>query len=174
MSDLWPELETISLETNNTVTILREQAKIIDKKSNGAIKASFSKIKYKKNGLAELTKVANAMYGVTVAFQEDDELKDKTDINTLYRLEAYKFEIYSNTYKFRIFTIENRTVFPVYINIDEGIRTEIDRREREEIKSNKELEEVVSAVFHSSKIKTIISRMMEDSKKPRPAEEKKN
>ena len=100
--------------------------------------------------------------GTSTMVEEDDLLNDKTDVNTLYRLEKYKFEIYSNTYKFRVFTVENRTVFPIYINIDEGICAELNCQQREEVSSNRELEELVSSVFHSNKLKTILSRMLAD------------
>lgn len=165
MSDLWPEIHSDECEENNTISILREQARAIERKTNGIIKATFSKITYKKNDLSELGKVASALSGMSTFFEEDGLMKDKIDINTLYQLEKYKFEIYSDTYKFRIFTIENRTVFPIFIIIDEGICTELGCKQREEIDSNHELEELVSSVFHSNKIKTILSRMLEDSKK---------
>lgn len=162
MSDLWPEIQSIECEENNSVAILREQARAIDKKTNGAIKATFSKITYKKNGLSELSKVVSVLSGTNTMVEEDDLLNDKTDVNTLYRLEKYKFEIYSNTYKFRVFTVDNRTVFPIYINIDEGICAELNCQQREEVSSNRELEELVSSVFHSNKLKTILSRMLAD------------
>lgn len=162
MNDLWPEIQfNNESEVNNTIPILREQARVIEKKTNGVIKATFSKITYKKNSLSELSKVASALSGIGGILEEDDLLIDRTDINTLYQLERYKFEIYSDTYKFRIFTVENRTVFPVFIIVDEGICSEIGCKQKEEINNNHELEELVSSIFHSNKIKTILSRMLE-------------
>ena len=162
MADLWPEIQLITFEENNSVNILREQAKNISKKTEGKIKGTFSKITYKKNGLTELSKAISALplSGNLIEENDDKELVGKTDANVLYNLERYKFEIYSEEYRFRIFTLDNRPVFPVFINIDEGICEELQFNRREEIASNRELEEMVSSVFNSRKVQTIISRML--------------
>ena len=162
MTDLWPEIQPKTIEENNSVGILREQAKIISKKTEGKIKGTFSKVTYKKNGLTELSRAMSAfpLSGNLVEEDDDKELKGKTDANKLYDLERYKFEIYSDKYRFRIFTLDNRSVFPVYINIDEGICEELEFDRREEIASNHELEDMVSSVFNSKKLQTIISRML--------------
>ncbi|MBO5569382.1 MAG: hypothetical protein J6A79_10695 [Clostridia bacterium] len=162
MTDLWPEIQPKTIEENNSVGILREQAKIISKKTEGKIKGTFSKVTYKKNGLTELSRAMSALplSGNLVEEDDDKELKGKTDANKLYDLERYKFEIYSDKYRFRIFTLDNRSVFPVYINIDEGICEELEFDRREEIASNRELEDMVSSVFNSKKLQTIISRML--------------
>lgn len=162
MTDLWPEIQPKTIEENNSVGILREQAKIISKKTEGKIKGTFSKVTYKKNGLTELSRAMSALplSGNLVEEDDDKELKGKTDANKLYDLERYKFEIYSDKYRFRIFTLDNRSVFPVYINIDEGICEELEFDRREEIASNRELEDMVSSVINSKKLQTIISRML--------------
>ena len=161
MSDLWPEIQSIESEENNAIQLLREQARAIEKKTNGVIKASFAKVTYKKNGLSEVTKLISTFQDVSI-IEEDTLLNTKTDVNTLYQLEKYKFEIYSNTYKFRVFILENRSIFPIFINIDEEICDELKCQPREEIDSNKDLENLVTSVFHSKKIITILSKMLED------------
>lgn len=165
MSDLWPEIQSIECEENKAIAILREQARAIEKKTNGAIKGTFCKITYKKNGLTEIGKAISAITGSNNLIEEDDQLKDKTDVNTLYQLEKYKFEIYSSTYRFRVFTLENRSLFPIFIQIDEGICSELNFHPKEEVNSNNELENLVSSVFHSYKLKTILSRMLADKNK---------
>ena len=90
MSDLWPEIQSIECEENNSVAILREQARAIDKKTNGAIKATFSKIAYKKNGLSELSKVVSALSGTSTMVEEDDLLKERILLQLDYLGEIFK------------------------------------------------------------------------------------
>ena len=165
IGDLWGELEILEEEENRTIDIIREQATLIGKKTKGQVKGSFAKIEYrtavKNAGMAAavtmLATVANNSAPKTI---EIDELSDRDDINDLYNKVAYKFELYNDVYKFRVFTLNYSEAFPVEIIIDEGICNELKIPVNKIINSNHEMEDILRLIFSSYKIKLIISRMI--------------
>lgn len=158
--------EPVYLEDNSAVDILQEQARLIGKKSNGIIKGSFAKIEYTQNfGGAKkaLSTIADVMSAMQVTETEvvEEELKNKSDINNLYKYVSYRFEIYNDTYRFRVLTLRNREVFPIELTIDEGIEKELNLNNPIKIESNSQLEEIFTSIFSSMKLKQIMTKMMD-------------
>lgn len=162
MSDLWPDLEQFDgkILENHALEILREQARLLSKKTNGKIKATFSKIDYMIPTTEILGNALSAFAGGNKKEIVEDEMKGKKDVNEFYNFNNYKFEIYNETYKFRIFTLKYRPIYPIQIEIDEGIREEKALYSTENIKSDEDLIKIVSSVFSSSKLQMIIKRIM--------------
>lgn len=164
MTDLWPEFSFEKTENNKAIEILRAQARLLERKTFGRVKATFSKINYKPGNTESISGalISMALIGEPKVEVLDKELLGKTDANELYNFQRYKFEIYNETYRFRIFVLKNRIVFPIQLDIDEGIRKEINLGENTEIHSNTQLMEVVSSVFASRKLGTIIMQMIDE------------
>lgn len=166
MDDLWPTFTSTDAEKNNAISILREQARALENKTDKKVKATFSKVTYSEG----LSNTFNAIARCGSFFQETEEifepeLKDKKNIADLYKTTCYKFEIFNNTYRFRLFLLQYRELFPVELIPDEGIKAEIDSGKDLIAKNNTELKEIVSAIFSSEKVKTIILHMMADPAK---------
>ncbi len=158
--------EPVNLEDNRAVDILQEQARLIGKKSNGIIKGSFAKIEYTQNlegAKKALSTIADVMSAMQITETEvvDEELKTKADINDLYQYVSYRFEIYNDTYRFRVFTLKNREVFPIELLVDEGIGKELKLSNPIKIESNSQLEETFTTIFYSVKLKQIMTKMMD-------------
>lgn len=159
MTDLWGEipLGKTQNEESKAIEILREQARLLEKKTNGKVKATFYRLNYKDkaNGLQL------ALQTLMVGSEEviDSELEGKKDINEIYDFTKYKFELFNATYRFRVFILYFRPVFPIEIAVDEGIKDELKIASKETINSDDELKEIVSQIFSSDKIKTIIGKM---------------
>ncbi|MBD5116781.1 MAG: hypothetical protein HDT48_04610 [Ruminococcaceae bacterium] len=162
MSDLWPDLERFEdkIPENHAIEILREQARLLSKKTNGKIKATFSKIDYAVSTTEILGGALSAIASGSKKEVVEEEMKGKKDINEFYNFNNYKFEIYDETYKFRIFTLKYRPIYPIQIEIDEGIRKEKLLSSPTDIQSDEELIKIVSSVFSSSKLQMIIKRIM--------------
>ena len=94
----------------------------------------------------------------------DDELMGKEDINALTKVSIYKFELYNDSYRFRIFTFKYCELFPVYMCVDEGIREELNLPKEIRIDSNQDLKDIFSKVFKSTKLSSIITKMMREPK----------
>ena len=157
MSDLWPDFNkfNIEIEDNHALEILKEQAKLLSQKTNGKIKATFTKINYLETSLKTLQSVIDCVE------VNEGETKGKKDANDLYTFVNYKFEIYNSTYKFRVFTLKYRPIYPIKIEVDEGIREEFSWfGSTEDIKNDDDLKETIASIFSSSKLQTIINRVM--------------
>ena len=160
MNDLWPDFEQFdcTIEDNNAIEILREQARNLSKKTNGKIKATFSKIKRPYSNIVDAVQAISGQMSM-----EEEELKGKKDANQLYIFVDYKFEIYNETYKFRVFTLKYRPIYPLEIEIDEGIKKECGFWDtRQEVKNDDDLIEIITSIFSSKKLQTIIRRVMTD------------
>lgn len=161
MSDLWPDFSNSPVEKNDAIEILREQARLLEKKTDKKVKATFSKIEYK-NGAEQLGRIVQHISASISSEVLEDELAEKKDANELYRIVNYKFEIYNSTYRFRVFTLHYKEFYPFYITIDEGIQNELAFASDICIDNNASLKELISSIFSSQKLRTIISRMMLD------------
>ncbi len=156
MCDLWPDFEkfdNISLE-NHAIDILKEQASLLSDKTNGKVKAIFSEMS--KPDLSSILRDS-------MKFSIYDDIDKKEDINKLYTFVDYKFEIYSDVYKFRVFVLKYRPIYPIQIEIDEGIREEKGYNLTENISNDNELIKIISSVFSSRKLQIIIKKIMEKS-----------
>lgn len=167
MSDMWPELteNNREFEENRALDILDEQANAIKNKTNGRIKGIVTEIKYTDNmpGLVSAMNLfGSKLSNVKIYRQEvlEEELDLKVDINNLYHTTPYKFEIFSDSFRFRILVLFNRTDFPIQITLDEGISQELEIDKHKLIKSNSQFERVLSNVLRSSKMKSILNRML--------------
>ncbi len=167
MIDMWPDLSENNsvFEENLALDILDEQVTAIDKKTNGKIKGLVTEIKYLDN-YPGLKSAINAFVSILSASkiqqQEllEDELDSKTDINSIYHTKTYKFEIFNDTFRFRVLVLVYRTDFPIQITIDEGISQELNIENHKLIESNSQFENILSSILCSTKMKSILNRML--------------
>lgn len=158
--NLWPDFTNEIIEENNSLDILRNQARQLSKQTSGKVKASFSKIEYSMNYsgvIKALSTIASNSSEI-----EDDDLKEKKDANELYKTIKYKFEIYNDNYKFRIFVLNYKSEYPLTMDIDEDILSEITYTSNEKISNDNQLKELLIDIFSCEKVKTIIIRMIQD------------
>lgn len=167
MADMWPELfeNNSEFEENRALDILDEQVNAINDKTNGRIKGIVTEIKYTDNmpGLTSaLSTFVSLLSASKISQQEvlEAELDSKLDINELYQTTPYKFEIFSDSFRFRILVLINRKDFPIQITLDEGISQELKIEKHKLIESNSQFEEVLSSVLRSTKMKSILNRML--------------
>lgn len=158
MKDLWGQnLGNHNVEESEAVELLRAQAKLLKERTNGIISATFSKTT---QALYEIN-VGEALKSMKGAIPETDRcLEGKKDINTLYRPTTYKFEVFDDTYKFKVFEIHDKKLFPIHIYCDYDILSEISEDNPININSNARLEEVVGKIFASKKMQSVLSNMM--------------
>lgn len=161
MPDLWSNLISTTLEESDAVDFLREQARLLGKKTEGIVRATFSILEYRTPSIAVAETLGKAL---STAFSRDEileeELANKADVHALDKATTYKFEIYSDTYRFRIFILTNRRWYPINIQLDEGISQELGKQTNIQINNSNEFLELVSAVFSSKKVSSIISKMI--------------
>lgn len=166
MENLWPDFKEIPIEKNETISILREQAKAIKAATGNKICGTFSKMSYKAVPVDSVGIIGEMITSLSLPYREellDAELANKKDANALYNKEKYKFEIYNEEYRFRLFVVNYCELFPITLEVDNGILNEIKYSNNTAINSNDELKHIIRDIFACKKVNTVISKMIQGS-----------
>lgn len=175
MNDLWPDFDmTEQSETNNALKIIREQSRALGKKTGNKVKATFSKIHYAESvgGFSSALSVMATIGAATQVKREEvleDDLTGKTNISDVLKEQRYKFEIYNDKYRFRLFTYTYSLLYPNKMFLDENIAKEIRKNREISLESDQELIDILRSIFSSQRVGRIIRMMVveitEDNKK---------
>lgn len=167
--DLWGNITENNGSASSVLSLMQEQANLLETKTGGKVKADFSLIHYqyktKRNYASALQSVLDTVRVLSPLTEpageivEQDERQDLEDASHFYEKGKYKFEIYSSKYKFRLLTLEYQSVFPLNLEIEYGILE--DKVTTEEIKSIEELKSLLGSVFTSNKVRFIIQKMID-------------
>ena len=167
MESLWPKFEDEVLEENNSIQILRDQAKAIKTETNGIVHATFSKMNYK-SGATDVVKtigqIASAISSTSGEELLDKELAGKVDVNALFKKTRYKFEIYNTEYRFRLFVLNYSEMFPISLDVDGGILEDTQYKNCYPLSSNDELKDTLKEIFSSNKVRSVVSKMLQKGK----------
>lgn len=105
-------------------SIMGEQCRNLESASGGRVHGRFEKLKYvtRTTGIA----MADLLGGLnqTKETVEANSLS-QTDASGLYEPSKYAFDIYSDTYKFRVFVADIGAAYPVTLDIDAGIYSQV-------------------------------------------------
>ena len=140
----WPNFKNNNLLTpaNDVIPMLRSEARSLEKKTGGKVKATISR--------------AMSSYG-----NEIDENANKIDANDLFIRQDYKFEIYSQSYRFRVFTLHYNEFYPLGMTLNENLLKDTGfSRSDIEIESRNALDEVIENLFCCKRLVDTIERMM--------------
>lgn len=164
--NLWnvPSVDILGDSTENVMEIMKQQAQYLKEGTNGKVMGKFSKIKN------VMTSIAGLAAALSPEISDDTEISNLSDANNLYKSQRYGFEIYNQTYKFRIFEMNLSPLYPISIMFDEGVLedtrenlgycTEKGRTDTTFIvKSDNDLLECLKVVFSSKKVKYILYRL---------------
>ena len=168
LNDLWPDFDVVEQdenEENNALKILREQARILGKKSGNKVKATFSKIHYREVS-SGFSSALTAMAAITAASQT----KGKTNVSDVLREQPYKFEIYNEKYRFRLFVYTYSPIYPNKMSLDENIAKDIEESRETYIDSDRDLIDLLSSIYSSQRVKRIIRMMILDADKEEKTE----
>lgn len=167
MESLWPKFEDQVLEENNSIQILRDQAKAIKTETNGIVHATFSKMNYKTgatDGIKILGQIASALSSTPGEELLDKELVGKADVNSLFKITKYKFELYNTEYRFRLFVLNYSEMFPISLDVDGGILEDTQYKNGSPLSSNDELKNALKEIFSSNKVRSVVSKMLQRGK----------
>lgn len=165
MNDLWPDFDMIEqTEANNALKILREQSRALAKKMGNKVKATFSKIQYTEtlSGLTSALSVVATLNAAKVKREEvlEEDLTGKTNISDVLKEQYYKFEIYNEKYRFRLFTYTYTPIYPNKMFLDENIAKEIDEKQEVSVENDQELIDLLRSIFSSQRVARIIRMMV--------------
>ena len=167
--DLWGNISNSSHSAEEVLKILTEQAELLGTKTGGVVQAAFKKIKYQSDSASlNIVKVVEVISRASSSARSDKkEIIDDSnleDASSLYVKEEYKFELYSNKYRYRLFNLEYTPLFPIYLKVEYGILQE-NRESILEISSLESFNDRLIAIFSSRKVRYIIQKMQEAERK---------
>ncbi len=163
MEDFWPNFDELSPDVNHSLDILRHHAETLPLKTNGKVKVAFSKMQRREvasSGNAFLNAFGNLASSNKTVEVLDNELQNKQDANAFFSNEEYKFDIYNDFYRFRVFVLKYNILYPISIDLDEDIAAELSKETPIQLSNDTELKELLKSVFNSKKIITIMIHIM--------------
>lgn len=121
IDNLWDDaLDNNELTTTDRVVeLMGDCAKSLGKRTNGKVRGRFIRAKQ----LAGAGVAVAEMSKILAAFPVEDD--DLSDANDLYSSKRYAFDIISDTYRFRLFSVLLRPVYPIDLAFDEGVLKEM-------------------------------------------------
>lgn len=166
--NLWEDSrEDDYVTTENIKKICHAQINNLKKNTGDKIKGTFARVN---NPYAAMTKVAKTL--ASSEKLEDSESSAVKDANDLYDDPVYGFEIFNQTYRFRIFDIRLAPVYPVKIHLDEGVQNDIedeiyeyknqDRIYGYSANNDDEFIEILKAALNSKKVKYIRDQLLKE------------
>ena len=168
--DLWGDILDKSKTAEDVIPFIKEQASLLGEKTKQKVLAKFEKIKYtyKSNNsglttmLTSISASLSAMHGLSDEKVEIDDNENLENASQLFKTADYKFEIYNEHYKFRLFTLKFRSTYPIELDVEYGILEE--KSTKLTIKTKEELERKLIDIFNSAKVRFVISKMVEVKK----------
>ena len=166
--DLWGDINYNIGSTNDILTLIENQAKLLEEKSKGQIKADFSRVKYQyksPNPMATITDIVKSYSMITSSLSpkaeiiENDNYKDLENASSLFEQAKYRLVIYSTKYKFRLFTLDYQSTYPIELEVEYGILD--DNLVKKEINSFEQMKDILLSIFTSNKVRFIIQKMLE-------------
>lgn len=165
--------------TEDIVPYFNEQAKLLSQASDGKVKGIFSQTSEINITLSPtleaLSAMSKAFQDVASASALDQTPKvDLLNADDLYKKNSYCFEIRSDRYRFRVFTIEFDPSYPAVMSIDRGVCNDLERihdrykfKEAEPcnvtIQDDEDLDRVFKQLLKSEKLIYICNRLMTET-----------
>lgn len=165
--------------TGDIVPYFNEQAKLLSQASDGKVKGLFSQTSEINITLSPTLEALSAMSKVfqDVASASALDQTPKVDLmnaDDLYKKNSYCFEIRSDRYRFRVFTIEFDPSYPVVMSIDRGVCNDLEKihdrykfKEAEPcnvtIQDDEDLDRVFNQLLKSEKLIYICNRLMNEA-----------
>ncbi|MCH5171573.1 MAG: hypothetical protein J1F31_01900 [Erysipelotrichales bacterium] len=166
--DLWGNVNCNKNIASTALSLIRGQANLLKEKTDGKVTASLSLVHYQyknlnsevlKKALIAASEISSTLCAPNVEKIEKDETQNLENADSLFEKNKYKFEIYSRKYKFRLFTLNYQSVFPLRIEIEDGILGE--KFTIEYVESISALKQILGLIFESDKVRFIIKRMID-------------
>ena len=162
-------------ETASIYTIMTTQCQFLRKLTHDMVFAVFGEIKQDVPLAATLTQMLDSIKSPNLPNLKTESVGEEktgslTDASNMFYETEYAFEIFTNTYKFRLFKIIMTPSYPIDIFIDDGILNsiynELNKFEKNKNKPNSykiysedEFCHIIKLIFHDRKVRYIIKKL---------------
>lgn len=188
-------LQSNDEKTDGIINIMNEQCRYLSENTNNKVFAVFGEINRTNNYIQSVLKPLfdysslnrNRTYSILQGKEYIGSVttENKIDAGSMFYSKQYAFEIYTKTYRFRLFELLLTPAYPIDITIDEGIYNDIGEKlfdyknqngKNNSIIINSESEFciVLKFLFQNRKVKYIISQMLKRSEEELATEQKKD
>lgn len=165
--------------TEGIISYFFEQAKMLTEASDGNVKGFFSKssdvnrtLCTALEAIGTLSKVAQDLASASIVDRAPEA--DLLNADDLYKKNDYCFEIRSDRYRFRVFSIKFDPSYPAVMTVDQGVCNDLakiyDRFKFEEgdpcnitIQDDEDLDRVFNQLLKSEKLVYICNRLMNEA-----------
>lgn len=171
-------------DTSKVIPFFRGQANDLGEMTGGKVTALFDATEKLINpsSVGAILSSALASSGLASSSFLDDASRPLDDANSLYFENHYAFEIRSNRYRFRLFSLTVRPLFPVEMRVDEGVLDDVEDllrgvAEREDgttnitIHSFSDMTRCFEVLLGSKKLGYLVRSLMTSGSKDEPAED---
>ncbi len=125
MDNFWESSDNIELFTTDSIfKIMNEQSAFLSKETENRVSAVFEEVP-QSTMAASMIKMLEVFANANSLLEAKDDSSKRIDANDLYRVSEYEFSLYTDVYKFRIFRLLIKPIYPVVLSLDEGINEEI-------------------------------------------------
>ena len=162
--------------TGNVVELLRAQCANLEKSTGGKVRARFDvpKAVDASGTVMSVQALAQSIQTVTMAVQRKGFGDSRVDANSLYSPEQYVFEVYTGTYRFRLFSLDLYPVYPLVLTFDEGVYDEAgpwpysavqcdDEISSVAVDDDDELMQCFKLAVSTQRVSYILKRLMEEA-----------
>ena len=187
-------LQSNDEKTDGIINIMNEQCRYLSEITNHKVMAVFGEINRTNNYIQSVLKPLfdysflnrNSTYAVLQGKEYIGNVttENKIDAGDMFYSKQYAFEIYTKTYRFRLFELRLTPAYPIDITIDEGVYNDIDEKlfnyknqngKNNSIIINSESEFciVLKILFQNKKVKYVINQMLKRSEEELAIEQRK-
>lgn len=177
----WGDLlqETVE-KTDNIIMIMEEQCRSLSEITQNKVSAVFDVVD-KKNELIEsilkpILDVTVSKCGTFPVLQDKEKvggiaIEDRFDASGMFYRKHYAFELYTNTYRYRLFDLMLTPSYPIEITIDDGISDDIGKYLEKykvskncfSINSEVDFRNVLKYILQNRRVKYIVNQMIKRS-----------
>ena len=158
--------------TANVVPLLQEQCDNLSKSTGGRVSAQFAPMEEAISESLRIVARSMAIAGSVVRPGWDD---DRDNANELYSPVKYAFDIKSDAYRFRLFELMLKPVYPITVTFDEGVFSEARDRLASisraggdgfevRVEDDDGLMRCVGIAVDTKKVRYILQRLLEEPK----------
>ena len=160
----WDELFEGEIEhsTSNIAEIMQEYCDSIEKSSGGTVRARYDELRMATSVAGGTLFNAASVLLPHEEFYQANALSQR-NINELYEPNTHVFDIFNDTYQFRLCDLTYGSMYPAEIEMDEGVQDEIS----EALNSEFELREPCFYILNSDDDLRSCFRLMVMSRKVR-------
>ena len=121
----WDEIFSTELKdtTQNIAGIMAGYCESIEEQTNKVVHARYEELKLERRPANGIAAFASTLSQSEEAYQVN--ALPQEDINRIYDSATYVFDVYNETYQFRLCELVYGARYPVEITIDEGIEKEL-------------------------------------------------